>query len=79
MARGETYDQSLAVCSVLYGRRFERSVCMMIICEFGWCEFARGIFRLIGFEELGHDDAFDTATLELRLSMCGEQLSPISA
>ena len=27
--------------------------------------------RLIGFEELGNDDAFDTATLELRLSLCG--------
>jgi len=27
--------------------------------------------RLIGFEELGNDDVFDTATLELRLSMCG--------
>ena len=26
---------------------------------------------MIGFEELGNDDAFDTATLELRLSMCG--------
>jgi hypothetical protein len=29
------------------------------------------MFRLIGFEEIGNDDAFDTATLELRLSMCG--------
>jgi len=27
--------------------------------------------RLIGFEELGNNDAFDTATLELRLSICG--------
>jgi len=27
--------------------------------------------RLIGFEELGNDDAFDTVTLELRLSMSG--------
>ncbi|KAF7977461.1 hypothetical protein HWV62_3645 [Athelia sp. TMB] len=27
--------------------------------------------RLIGFEELGGGDAFETATLELRLSMCG--------
>lgn len=30
------------------------------------------LHRLIGFEELGNDDAFETATLELRLSMCGE-------
>ena len=28
--------------------------------------------RLIGFEELGNNDAFETAALELRLSMCGE-------
>lgn len=28
--------------------------------------------RLIGFEEIGNDDAFETATLELRLSMCGK-------
>ncbi|KAF9464434.1 GTPase inhibitor, partial [Collybia nuda] len=27
--------------------------------------------RLIGFEELGNNDAFDTAVLELRLSVCG--------
>jgi thiol-disulfide isomerase/thioredoxin len=27
--------------------------------------------RLVGFEELGNEDVFDTATLELRLSMCG--------
>jgi len=27
--------------------------------------------RLIGFEELGNDDTFDTAALESRLSMCG--------
>ncbi|KAF8165235.1 thioredoxin-like protein [Crassisporium funariophilum] len=27
--------------------------------------------RLIGFEELGNNDAFDTAILELRLSSCG--------
>ncbi|TDL29484.1 thioredoxin-like protein [Rickenella mellea] len=27
--------------------------------------------RLIGFEELGNDDAFDTATLELRLQLSG--------
>ena len=29
--------------------------------------------RLIGFEELGNNDAFETAALELRLSMCGER------
>jgi len=27
--------------------------------------------RLVGFEELGNSDAFDTAVLELRLSSCG--------
>jgi thiol-disulfide isomerase/thioredoxin len=27
--------------------------------------------RLVGFEELGNNDAFDTAVLELRLSSCG--------
>jgi len=27
--------------------------------------------RLIGFEELGNSDAFTTATLELRLGICG--------
>lgn len=27
--------------------------------------------RLIGFEELGNSDTFDTAVLELRLSVCG--------
>ena len=28
--------------------------------------------RLVGFEELGNSDSFDTATLELRLQMAGE-------
>lgn len=28
-------------------------------------------FRLIGFEALGNSDAFETATLELRLSQSG--------
>jgi hypothetical protein len=28
--------------------------------------------RIIGFEELGNDDTFTTATLELRLSMCSQ-------
>lgn len=28
--------------------------------------------RLIGFEELGNNDAFETAVLELRLSQSGE-------
>jgi hypothetical protein len=36
-----------------------------------------GISRLVGFEELGNEDVFDTATLELRLSMCGEHKSQI--
>ena len=29
-------------------------------------------FRLIGFEELGNNDAFTTATLELRLAVSGK-------
>ena len=29
------------------------------------------VCRLVGFEELGNNDAFDTAALELRLSMSG--------
>ncbi|KII95058.1 hypothetical protein PLICRDRAFT_128487 [Plicaturopsis crispa FD-325 SS-3] len=36
--------------------------------------------RMVGFEELGNNDAFDTATLELRLAMCGviEKTGPAS-
>ena len=30
--------------------------------------------RLVGFEELGNNDSFNTATLELRLEMAGEWL-----
>jgi len=42
------------------------------------CTKRKRIIRLIGFEELGNDDAFDTAALELRLSMCGTHKSPNS-
>jgi hypothetical protein len=28
--------------------------------------------RIIGFEELGNNDTFTTATLELRMSMCSQ-------
>ncbi|KAH8830452.1 thioredoxin-like protein [Flagelloscypha sp. PMI_526] len=31
--------------------------------------------RLVGFEELGNEDGFETATLELRLSMTGKSFS----
>ena len=30
------------------------------------------LYRLVGFEELGNVDSFDTAVLELRLSQCGK-------
>ncbi|KIY49340.1 thioredoxin-like protein, partial [Fistulina hepatica ATCC 64428] len=35
--------------------------------------------RLIGFEELGNNDVFDTATLEMRLSMSGVLQKPLQA
>ncbi|KAL1661463.1 thioredoxin-like protein [Schizophyllum commune] len=40
--------------------------------------FAEGVTkdRLVGFEELGNNDAFDTAALELRLSMSGVLKKP---
>ncbi|KAL1761029.1 thioredoxin-like protein [Schizophyllum commune] len=40
--------------------------------------FADGVTkdRLVGFEELGNNDAFDTAALELRLSMSGVLKKP---
>lgn len=35
------------------------------------------ITSLVGFEELGNNDAFTTAALELRLSVCGMFLSGV--
>lgn len=47
--------------------RLEIKVLPCVIC------FVRGVTkdRLIGFEELGNDDSFTTAALELRLSQSG--------
>ena len=36
------------------------------------CRFQSDVLSLIGFEDLGNSDGFETAALELRLQMCGE-------
>jgi hypothetical protein len=38
-----------------------------------FCEKLNRVASIVGFEELGNKDNFDTAALELRLSVCGER------
>lgn len=57
---------------VLRRRGVKRPVCLMVLSM----SFSHSsILSLIGFEELGNNDAFETAVLELRLANSGSDLA----
>lgn len=69
MACRETRHKGFTLCNMLCERRHKRSVG---IFDYGCCiPQLIVITSLVGFEELGNNDAFTTAALELRLSVCG--------
>jgi hypothetical protein len=69
MACRETRNQGVTLRDVLRGWSIKGSVSPTAI---KWCIPHQDVVRIIGFEELGNSDQFETATLELRLSLSGK-------
>ena len=82
MASGKAADQSLAMRYLFcrWGHQRQVSATVGVVdCPILTPNVCRALHhddRLIGFEELGNSDGFETAALELRLQMSGEFISP---
>jgi hypothetical protein len=74
VASRKTSYQGPSVRDVLRGRRVQRSVSrrrIPVVHPFT-VTYSSKFPSLVGFEELGNSDVFETAALELRFSQSGE-------
>jgi hypothetical protein len=71
MASRKAWHQSPSVSDVFHRWGLERPVCFMDLVNLIRSSFAPS---LIGFEELGNIDVFETAVLELRLANSGNDI-----
>ena len=60
------------MCDLFHRRCYKRSVIVLIDISVSVSLIICNFPRLIGFEELGNSDGFETAALELRLQMSGK-------
>lgn len=69
LAGRKARHQSLTLCRLLRGRRLQSSVSCFYFSDS--LQVIQIVVRVVGFEELGNSDEFETATLEWRLLNIG--------